>query len=56
MLRYPGGNFVSNYDWEDGIGPVDQPPRLDLAWRTWSRTASAPTSSWPGPDEWAASR
>jgi alpha-N-arabinofuranosidase len=35
MLRYPGGNFVSNYDWEDGIGPVDQrPTRLDLAWRS----------------------
>ena len=35
MIRYPGGNFVSNYDWEDGIGPVDQrPPRLDLAWRS----------------------
>jgi alpha-N-arabinofuranosidase len=35
VMRYPGGNFVSGYDWEDGIGPVDQRPRrLDLAWRT----------------------
>ena len=23
-IRYPGGNFVSAYDWEDGIGPKDQ--------------------------------
>jgi alpha-N-arabinofuranosidase len=35
MVRYPGGNFVSGYRWEDGIGPVDQrPTRLDLAWRS----------------------
>ena len=23
-IRYPGGNFVSGYRWEDGIGPVDR--------------------------------
>ena len=35
IVRYPGGNFVSAYNWEDGIGPRDQrPTRLDLAWRT----------------------
>ncbi|WP_062383299.1 arabinosylfuranosidase ArfA [Demequina iriomotensis] len=35
MLRYPGGNFVSNYTWEDAVGPVGQrKPFLDLAWRT----------------------
>lgn len=35
MIRYPGGNFVSNYFWEDGVGPKDQrKTRLDLAWRT----------------------
>ncbi|WP_306316746.1 MULTISPECIES: alpha-N-arabinofuranosidase [unclassified Streptomyces] len=34
-VRYPGGNFVSGYDWRDGIGPVaDRPTRLDLAWRS----------------------
>jgi alpha-L-arabinofuranosidase len=34
-VRYPGGNFVSAYNWEDGIGPVkDRPVRLDLAWHT----------------------
>lgn len=35
LVRYPGGNFVSGYRWEDGIGPRDERPRrLDLAWRT----------------------
>lgn len=35
VCRYPGGNFVSAYNWEDGIGPKeDRPTRLDLAWRT----------------------
>lgn len=34
LLRYPGGNFVSGYHWEDGIGPEDKrPPRWDLAWK-----------------------
>ncbi|MBA2481867.1 MAG: alpha-N-arabinofuranosidase [Planctomycetes bacterium] len=33
LVRYPGGNFLSGYDWEDGVGPRDQRPRrLDLAW------------------------
>jgi alpha-N-arabinofuranosidase len=35
IIRYPGGNFVSGYNWEDGIGPIGQrPTRLDLAWRS----------------------
>src|SRR3982751_2491209 len=35
IVRYPGGNFVSGYKWEDGIGPKsDRPTRLDLAWRS----------------------
>ena len=35
IVRYPGGNFVSGYDWEDGIGPRDaRPRRLELAWRS----------------------
>ena len=34
-VRYPGGNFVSGYRWEDGVGPVaERPTRLDLAWRS----------------------
>jgi alpha-N-arabinofuranosidase len=35
LVRYPGGNFVSGYRWEDGIGPRERRPRrLDLAWRS----------------------
>lgn len=34
-VRYPGGNFVSGYQWEDGVGPMeDRPKRLELAWRS----------------------
>lgn len=34
-VRYPGGNFVSGYRWEDGIGPREKRPRrLDLAWHS----------------------
>ncbi len=33
IIRYPGGNFVSGDDWEDGIGDrKKRPKRLDLAW------------------------
>ena len=31
LARYPGGNFVSNYHWEDGVGP-ERIPRMELAW------------------------
>jgi len=55
LIRYPGGNFVSGYDWEDGVGPRPaRPVRRDLAWRsiepnlvgtddfiTWARRAGA---------------
>lgn len=46
VLRWPGGYFVSNYHWADGIGPKDARP----GGRSWpgvrrSRTSSAPTSS-----------
>ena len=35
ITRYPGGNFVSGYNWEDGVGPRDKrPKKLDLAWFT----------------------
>jgi alpha-L-arabinofuranosidase len=34
VARYPGGNFVSGYRWEDGVGPLEQRPvRLDTAWK-----------------------
>ncbi len=33
VIRYPGGNFVSCYDWHDGIGPKEnRPKRMDYAW------------------------
>jgi len=55
VVRYPGGNFVSGYNWEDGVGPREQRPvRLELAWGvrepntvgtnefvTWARKAGA---------------
>ncbi len=31
LVRYPGGNFVSNYHWLDGVGP-NRIPRMELAW------------------------
>ena len=35
IVRYPGGNFVSGFHWEDSVGPVaSRPKRLDLAWFT----------------------
>ncbi|MGI6093987.1 MAG: alpha-N-arabinofuranosidase [Lachnospiraceae bacterium] len=35
IVRYPGGNFVSNFFWEDSVGPKEnRPKRLDLAWRS----------------------
>jgi len=34
VVRYPGGNFVSSFNWEDSVGPAHlRPRRLDLAWR-----------------------
>ena len=36
IIRYPGGNFVSGYHWEDGIGDRDSRPiRYDRAWNVW---------------------
>ena len=35
VVRYPGGNFVSGYNWEDGVGPREtRPRRLELAWKS----------------------
>lgn len=35
LVRYPGGNFLSGYNWKDGIGPKEnRPVRLDRAWKT----------------------
>jgi len=35
IIRYPGGNFLSGYHWQDGVGPREQRPhRRDLAWHS----------------------
>ncbi len=35
LVRYPGGNFVSSFNWEDSVGPLElRPRRMDLAWRS----------------------
>ncbi|MDA3845844.1 MAG: alpha-N-arabinofuranosidase [Vallitaleaceae bacterium] len=35
LVRDPGGNFLSGYNWKDGIGPQsERPTRLDLAWQS----------------------
>ncbi len=31
LIRYPGGNFLSGYNWRDGVGK-NRPVKLDLAW------------------------
>ncbi len=34
MVRYPGGNFVSGFRWEDSVGPREErPARAELAWQ-----------------------
>lgn len=34
-IRYPGGNFVSGYDWRDGVGPrQSRPKRREIAWKS----------------------
>jgi alpha-L-arabinofuranosidase len=35
ILRYPGGNMLSGYDWRDGVGPRETRPRMrELAWQS----------------------
>jgi alpha-L-arabinofuranosidase len=47
-MRWPGGNFVMAYNWQDGIGPKNQrPARLNLAW-------SGVDNNHVGTDEWIA--
>ena len=49
LMRYPGGNFVSGYRWEDGVGPKDQHPTGSAApGAPWKPTRWAPTSSSAG--------
>jgi alpha-N-arabinofuranosidase len=47
-MRWPGGNFVMGYNWQDGIGPKEQrPTRINLAW-------GGIESNHVGTDEWTA--
>jgi len=47
-MRWPGGNFVMGYDWQDGIGPKSQrPARINLAW-------GGIDNNHVGTDEWIA--
>jgi alpha-L-arabinofuranosidase len=47
-MRWPGGNFVMGYNWQDGIGPKEQrPARINLAW-------SGVDNNHVGTDEWIA--
>ena len=47
-MRWPGGNFVMGYNWQDGIGPKDQrPARINLAW-------GGTDNNHVGTDEWIA--
>ena len=47
-MRWPGGNFVMGYNWQDGIGPKDQRPvRINLAW-------GGKDNNHVGNDEWIA--
>jgi alpha-N-arabinofuranosidase len=38
IIRYPGGNFVSGYRWEDGVGPRTPAPRAGPACTAWNPT------------------
>ena len=47
-MRWPGGNFVMGYNWQDGIGPKDErPTRINLAW-------GGMDNNHVGTDEWIA--
>lgn len=51
ITRYPGGNFVSGYRWEDSVGPKEnRPVRMDLAWKSieTNRVGLREFSDWAG--------
>ena len=52
IVRYPGGNFVSGFRWEDSVGPKESRPRRpELAWRSrspqYSPLVSRQRDGWP---------
>ena len=49
IIRYPGGNFVSGYNWLDGVGPKQDRPRvLDKAWNTVYTNQFGTNELWSG--------
>jgi alpha-N-arabinofuranosidase len=45
IMRWPGGNFVSDYHWEDGVGPREQRPTVrNLAWTSMESNEFGQTS------------
>ena len=47
-MRWPGGNYLMGYNWQDGIGPKDKrPARINLAW-------GGVDNNHVGTDEWFA--
>jgi alpha-L-arabinofuranosidase len=58
ILRYPGGNFVSDYHWLDGVGPkrISARPSSSGLGTPLRQASSAPTSSSSGAGSWARSR
>jgi alpha-N-arabinofuranosidase len=50
IVRYPGGNFVSGYDWEDGVGPRDRRPERRPARSRRTRADRAPRALRRRPD------
>jgi len=54
LIRYPGGNFVSNYHWIDGVGPKNERvPRMELAWQDWRQMNSEQMNSLNTAGLWA---
>ena len=49
IIRYPGGNFVSNFYWEDSVGPVEERPETH-DFKRYSRELRARRSDWQDSD------
>ena len=50
--RYPGGNFLSGYNWLDGVGPKEQRPRRrELAWQSMMQSSGSPLAERTASDD-----
>jgi alpha-N-arabinofuranosidase len=57
IMRYPGGNFVSGYNWLDGVGPREKRPTvLERAWNSLETNQFGTNEFICGAGSWAASR